>query len=176
MESEINTLICSSRSKNVQRRVLKIPPSNVVCTYSVALSVACTPLLKGMIRFVFVSRFSIAAGLASAVAGVHLFSKYVSVCANGCTHCSWTLHACHPLIQPKPCIIQFRAAQNSRSWEEERQWQTAQAEMSGAVCKKRWCFFVCMMRDKGTSGTKVSASLHSGAAARRRHCLPTARR
>lgn len=75
-------------------------------------------------------------------------------------------------VTPLPVRALRHPKLNYQRWEEERQWW--RTEISGAVFKKLWFFWicVCVIEDKGTAGTKVSASQHSGAAAHRRRCLP----
>lgn len=97
------TLICwqyHPDSKDVCTQALKIPLSNVVCISEPPWKpwmLACLLLLEGMKRrFVFISRFSIAGGLASSAVAVQfpvcMSVECADVCvclcgsAGGCTH------------------------------------------------------------------------------------------
>lgn len=102
------TLICWQNHpscEDIHTQALKIPLSNVVCTSQPPAKLwvlACLLLLEGMKRrFVFISRFSIAAGLASSAVVVQFpvcmsvscadvrVRMCLSVSAGGCTHIVW---------------------------------------------------------------------------------------
>lgn len=160
---------------------------------------ACLLLLEGMKRFVFISRFSIAAGLTGAGYSGALFlwpspHADVHVCLSVgickwvhtysmtlCVHCICACVCVTPSLE-KPGIILSRTAwwraairatlgeERRRGWEAMiNDWGTL-AEISGAVCK---AVAFCLMWNKRTTATKVPASLHSRTAALRTYCIPS---
>lgn len=99
---------------------------------------ACPLLLEGMKRFVFISRFSIAAGLTGAVTAVHFFCVRLHmltctcVCllvyVNGCMHTVRPLHLCvHVCVSPQAwyhpernSLVESSYQSHVRGGEEER--------------------------------------------------------
>lgn len=95
-------------------QALKIPPSNVVCTSrppSKLWMLVCLLLLEGMKRrFVFISRFSIASGLASGAVVVP-FPVNMSVCVCWCEYvcvtvcvCKWVNASCIGVCVSCGCV------------------------------------------------------------------------
>lgn len=94
------TLLCWQNHpscEDVHMQALKIPSSNVVCTSrppSKLWMLVCLLLLEGMKRrFVFISRFSIAGGLASGAVVVQ-FPVCMSVCVCWCAYVCMSVYVC----------------------------------------------------------------------------------